>query len=59
MERQRTVKTRIVAHPYVSTVESQINDFTKQLAKENKEIIDIKYQANDTFSSAMIIYYAD
>lgn len=59
MERQRTVKTRIIAHPYVSTVESQINDFAKQLAKENREIIDIKYQANDTFSSAMIIYYAD
>lgn len=59
MGKQRTVKTRIIAHPYVSTVEKQINDFTKQLAKENKEIIDIKYQTCETFSSAMIIYYAD
>ena len=59
MERKRTVQTRIIAQPYLSTVEKQINDFTKQLAKENKEIIDIKYQTCETFSSAMIIYYAD
>lgn len=40
MEKQRTVQTRIIAHPYVSTVEKQVNDFAKQLVKENKEIID-------------------
>lgn len=40
MGKQRTVQTRIIAHPYVSTVEKQVNDFAKQLVKENKEIID-------------------
>ena len=40
MEKQRTVQTRIIAHLYVSTVEKQVNDFAKQLVKENKEIID-------------------